>query len=53
MVGVAVKVTEVPTQILIPGFAAISTEGTAVAFTITSTVKGTPVQFPDFGVTTY
>ena len=33
-VGVAVKVTEVPAQILFPGFAAIVTEGTIVGFTV-------------------
>ena len=35
MVGVAVKVTLVPAQIELPGFAAIVTDGTTFVFTVT------------------
>ena len=34
MVGVAVNVTLVPVQIVLPGFAAILTDGVTVAFTV-------------------
>ena len=34
MIGLAVNVTDVPAQIVVPGFAEIVTEGTKIGFTV-------------------
>ena len=50
-VGVAVKVTEVPAQILTPGAAEIITDGTLVGLTVIENVCGFPEQLFAVGVT--
>ena len=47
------KVTGVPAQILIPGLAAIITDGLEVALMVTSILNGLPAQVPEVGVTIY
>ena len=53
MVGVAVNVTFVPEQIAPLGEAAMLTDGTKLAFTVTAVVPAVLVHPPDVTVTLY